>query len=96
MCATFAVYVRSITFLDIDLCLSLVCSIGRKLERTVKEYFVSGYLKQDQVPGNGVFHTLDLEKAFSFRGRSGNTHVSGLIIQTCLILFSFYIIRSLA
>ena len=47
--------------LDIDLCRRLVCSYGR-------EYFVSGCLKQDEVPGNGVFHTLDLEKVFSFRG----------------------------
>ena len=29
---------------------------------------MSGYLKRDKVPCNGGFHTLDLEKAFSFRG----------------------------
>ena len=29
---------------------------------------MSGCLKQDKVPGNGVFHTLDLERAFSVRG----------------------------
>ena len=30
MCATFVVYVRSVESLDIDICLSLVCSSGRK------------------------------------------------------------------
>ena len=29
---------------------------------------MSGCLKPDTVPGNGVFHTLDLEKAFGTRG----------------------------
>ena len=33
-----------------------------------KRVFVSGCLKLDEVPGNGLFHTLDLEKAFNFRG----------------------------
>ena len=64
MCATFLVYVRSIESLDTDLFISLVCSYRRK----PKEYFVSGCLKPDKVPGNRVFHTLDLETAFSFRG----------------------------
>ena len=65
MCATIVVYVRSIESLDIDFRLSLTCSSGRKHLSTVKREFVSGRLKQDKVPGNGVVHTLDLDKAFS-------------------------------
>ena len=41
-------------------------SLEKFLEH-IKEYFVSGCLKQDKVPRNGVFSTIDLEKAFSFR-----------------------------
>ena len=57
MGATFVVYVRSIESLDTDFVLSLACSSGRKPSSTV-QYLVSGCLKQDKVPGNGVFHTL--------------------------------------
>ena len=35
-----------------------------------EEYFVSGSLNEDKVPGNGVFHTLHYEKAFSFRAEA--------------------------
>ena len=66
MCVTFVVYVRSVESLEINLCLSLFCSSGRKIKmKHRKEYFVSGCLKQDKVPKNRVFHTLYLEKAFS-------------------------------
>ena len=84
LCATFVVYVRNIESLDIDLCLSLqlqgsltpdthqvhylVCSSGKEALKHSKEYCVSGCLKQDNVPGDGFFRTLDLKKAFSFRG----------------------------
>ena len=43
-----------------------------------KEYFVRGCLKQDKVPGNGFYYTLDLETAFSFRGRSPLTPNGGV------------------
>ena len=48
----------------------LICSSGGKALKHSREYFVSCCLKQDKVPGNGVFHVLDLEKTknFSFRG----------------------------
>ena len=70
MYATFVVYVRSIESLDIDLFFKpgLFVFFWKKALKHSKEYFVSGRLKHDKVPGNGVFHTLDLEKAFCFRG----------------------------
>ena len=52
--------------------------LWKKALKHSKEYFVSGCLKQDTVPGNRVFHTLDLEKAFSFRGRSPLTPMGAL------------------
>ena len=63
ICAFFVVCVRSVEILDKNLCQSLVCSSGKKAFKHCKEYFVNGCLKQDEVPENGVFHTL--EKAFS-------------------------------
>ena len=33
--------------------------LWKKVLKHSKEYFVSGCLKQDRVPENGVFHTLD-------------------------------------
>ena len=39
---------------------------------------MSGCLKLDEVPGNGLFHTLDLEKAFNFRGLCPLTPVMGV------------------
>ena len=35
---------------------------------------MSGCLKPDKVPGNGLFHTLDVEQAVSFRGEAPNPH----------------------
>ena len=79
MCATFVVYVWSIESLDTDVCLSLICSSGgKKALKYSKEYFVSGCLKQDKVPGNGGFHTLNLENAFSFRGLRSLTTTRGI------------------
>ena len=42
--------------------------LWKKALKHSKDYFVSGNLKQDKVPEKVFFHTLDLEKAFSFRG----------------------------
>ena len=63
--------------------------LWKKALKHSKKYFVSGCLKQDRVPGNGVFHTLDLEKAFSFRGLHPHRGVAlGLMIETT----EFYIL----
>ena len=39
--------------------------LWKKALKHSTEYFVSGCLKQDKVPGNGDVHTLNSEKAFS-------------------------------
>ena len=51
--------------------------LWKKALKHRKEYFVSGCLKQDKVPESGIFHTLDLEKAFSFRGLRPLTPTGG-------------------
>ena len=68
-CANFVVYVMSIECLDIDLCLSLVCSSGRKsLKHTVKSILWVAFWNRIKCQKKCVFHTLDLDNAFSFRG----------------------------
>ena len=42
--------------------------LWKKALKHSKEYFASDCSTQDRVPENGVFHTFNLEKAFSFRG----------------------------
>ena len=67
MCASFVVSVRCIESWYRPLCRPGLFLWKKSLKHS-KECFVSGCLKQDKVPGkfNGVYHTLDLEKAFSF------------------------------
>ena len=66
-CATFVVYVRSIIVFGYWPLPRPGLFLWKKAWKHSKEYFVSGCLKQGKVPGNGVFHTSAVEKAFSFR-----------------------------
>ena len=67
MSANIVLYVKIIVFGYRPLS-EAVLFIWKKDVNHSKEYFVSGYLKQDKVPGNGFFHTLDLEKKPSASG----------------------------
>ena len=66
MCAIFVVYVRNIVFGYWPLSKPGLFLWKRALKHS-KENFVSGWLKLDEVPGNGGFYTLHLGKTFHFR-----------------------------
>ena len=68
MFAAFVVYVRSIESLDIDLCLSMVCSSGRKPESTVTSVSWVAVWNRIKCQEMGFFLYLWLRKSLELQG----------------------------